>query len=259
MLAAIKKGLRSYPLWLKIRFSKTYIKLRAPKFYKTQLKELDFYKSVIGDRRSLIFDVGANKGHKSYLFSKLAKKVVLFEPGSEHLKVLKARFANNSQFIINDCALSSKPGKSDYFSISNNSGYNTLSNKHINTVVTTRGLLNNSSVEKITITTDTLDNFIATCGIPDYIKIDVEGFELEVILGLNVPVPIISFEANLPEFLQESLQIIEYLDALSESRYYYNYSIENKLELDEFIPATDFKRLIADTKQQSLEVYCKLY
>jgi len=40
----------------------------------------------------------------------------------------------------------------------------------------------------------TLDSLIARHGIPAFIKIDVEGFELEVLAGLSRPVKALSFE-----------------------------------------------------------------
>lgn len=257
MLRSIRKKLKKIPLWYKISQSDAYMQIRKPLFYKEQLEELKFYKSLLGDCNKLIFDVGANKGHKSWIFSKLAEKVVMFEPDTNHLKILRMRFGHNHKFFIHDCALSSEAGESSYFYFKNNTGYNTLSEKHINTVVTNRGLLENDTVHITKIRTDTLNNFILKYGVPDYIKIDVEGFELPVIQGLKKPVPLLSFEANLPEFLNESLQILDYLEALLNSRCGFNYSVNNQLELPKFIGVQDFKIFLQHTSLNNLEVYCK--
>lgn len=46
----------------------------------------------------------------------------------------------------------------------------------------------------IFVETDTLDHKIQKYGIPYYIKIDVEGYEFEVLKGLSKPIEIISIE-----------------------------------------------------------------
>ena len=45
----------------------------------------------------------------------------------------------------------------------------------------------------------TLDAQIASFGVPNYCKIDVEGFEEEVLSGLTKPLPVVSFEFHLNE------------------------------------------------------------
>jgi FkbM family methyltransferase len=45
----------------------------------------------------------------------------------------------------------------------------------------------------------TLDAAISPFGLPAYCKIDVEGWELEVLYGLSRPIPLVSFELHLTE------------------------------------------------------------
>ena len=56
---------------------------------------------------------------------------------------------------------------------------------------------------KQTVFIDTLDSLIAQYGVPAFMKIDVEGFEDQVVSGLSIPVGAISMEFNLPKWVDE--------------------------------------------------------
>jgi FkbM family methyltransferase len=64
----------------------------------------------------------------------------------------------------------------------------------------------------------TLDRLIARFGSPRYIKIDVEGFEIEVLAGLSQPVPIVSVEF-LPAFRHLTHAVIDRLADLGDYRF----------------------------------------
>jgi Methyltransferase FkbM domain len=59
----------------------------------------------------------------------------------------------------------------------------------------------------------TLDALIARHGEPAFVKIDVEGFEPDVVSGLSVPVAALSFEyqAQAPGIAENTLQALERL------------------------------------------------
>src|SRR5690606_7912163 len=110
-----------------------------------------------------------------------------------------------------------------------------LSKKHIKTTATKRGISNINTVKIKKVKVQKLENFIKQFGVPKYIKIDVEGYEYEVLLGLETPVPLLSFEVNLPEFSEEAIKTLDYLDRLSKGKYKYNYSTNNCLILEKYI------------------------
>jgi FkbM family methyltransferase len=64
----------------------------------------------------------------------------------------------------------------------------------------------------------TLDNLIQVHGNPRYLKIDVEGFELEVLSGLSAPIEIISVE-YLPAFPDLTDKVLARLTELGDYRF----------------------------------------
>lgn len=122
-----------------------------------------------------IFDVGANKGHSSCFFSKIAQKVFAFEPVPYLVDELKQNVTlNNCKNIeIIEKAVSNQSGKTR-FNLYDSDGHNSL-------------LRHDQSKFKKSIDVDmiTLDEFCKNKGIShiDLLSIDVEGYEYNVLQG----------------------------------------------------------------------------
>ena len=71
---------------------------------------------------------------------------------------------------------------------------------------------------------------IDTYGAPDFIKIDVEGYEEQVISGLSKPVHALSLEFT-PEFLSPVLYCIKHLKNLGD--YEMNYSLGESMKFEQ--------------------------
>ncbi len=256
----IKDFIEKSQLWKIISHSDFYQRLRFPGDFKNRKVELNFYKDFLRSypsKNNLIFDVGANMGHKSVVFSKLAKKVVAFEPSEKLFDHLKSRFHNSNVSVFN-YALGSTVSEAEIYLVEDNEAYNSLNRKHIETTAASRGIANLDTVKRKKIKVEVLENFILRYGVPKYIKIDVEGYELEVLKGIQSVVPLLSFEANLPEFYPETTKAIEYLAKISKDRYIYNFANDNFFLEDVFMSKVEAMEYIKDTKFIYLEIYARL-
>ena len=133
-----------------------------------------------------------------------------------------------------------------------------ISKKHIETTVTERNVSNFDLIKNKEVIVEKIENFIKKYGIPIYIKIDVEGYEYEVIQGLETAVPLISFEANLPEFCQESVNCISYLSSISSDKYMFNFTTDNFFLRDHFVKKDDAIKFLESTHLRYLEIYAQL-
>ena len=105
----------------------------------------------------------------------------------------------------------------------------------------------------------TLDQLIALYGVPDFIKIDVEGFESEVIAGLSRPINFISFEFT-PESINSTFKCIRHLESLG--KVIFNYSLDEsmQLELDNYVTASEIKAILNSYRRDNMgfgDVYCQ--
>ena len=113
-------------------------------------------------------------------------------------------------------------------------------------------------VRSKTVESTTLEDLIASYGRPLFIKIDVEGYELNVIRGLRQPVPYLSFEVNLPEFRPEGLECLELLSSLA-AQGTFNYAIdcETGLVLERWLDLDEFRKVFEQCEESTIEVFWK--
>src|ERR1044071_5988844 len=122
-----KKGIY-YPLKYS-RLFHLYEQLFKPGTIKQQRGEISFYKSFLPTCK-LIFDIGANDGHKTEAFLNISEKVISCEPDKENFKLLQVRFRNKkTRVIIENKALSDKEGEAELHIHHPGSAFNTLSHK----------------------------------------------------------------------------------------------------------------------------------
>jgi FkbM family methyltransferase len=149
----------------------------------------------------LCFDVGANIGDYTDALTSLGARVVAIEPQPACIDELRVRFRHNDHVTIVPIALGAAEGAGELFlrQHTGSSGFLEVWD-------------NRENVDSVKVPIKTLDQMIASFGKPKYIKIDVEGYELQVAMGLTSKVELISFEYRLSsDDCAAKLQIIEHL------------------------------------------------
>ena len=269
--STVKKVFSSVGLFDLLRYSFLYeifLRVFRPAQIRGRESEGTFYRQTLGvlPAAAIIFDVGANKGFKAEVFARLAKTVVCVEPDRSNVQVLRAKFRSNPTVTVVDAAVGTEEGELMFNVIDAGSAYNTLSTKWVESLGHSeagRPALTLSAQYPVKVVT--LDSLIARFGTPHYIKIDVEGFELEVIRGLSRPVPYLSFELNLPDFRVEGLQIVERLSTIMPAaRFNYcaeaapdAFSTTQHLHGAEWMDAAAMSAMISATSEPYLEVYMR--
>ena len=104
---------------------------------------------------------------------------------------------------------------------------------------------------KVIVPVTTLDQLIQEHGLPRFCKIDVEGFELEVLRGLTQPLPALSFEFT-PEFIEAAVDCLRYLDGLGEARFNYSIGESMHLALPEWVDAAAMTSILTTLPDKSI-------
>ena len=211
MFNLIKITLIKFNLYNFIRHSSLYyliLKFKNPSYTKSLNKDFLFFNKIL-KKKKLIFDVGSNQGDKAFVFSKIGQKIILFEPDKICCDFLENRFKNFKNILIEKIVLTGrKAEKKSFITVENNSSYNSLNLKRINFLKNNFKYL----LKRIYIKTKSINFYIKKYGIPNFLKIDTEGSEYEIIKSIKKEhKPLIScicFEANLPLFFKETLMII---------------------------------------------------
>ncbi|MFN8446537.1 MAG: FkbM family methyltransferase [Caldilineaceae bacterium] len=152
-----------------------------------------FYSQFIkpGD---LCFDIGAHVGNRLWAWSGLGAKVVAVEPQPICMAVLQRFYGKNAAITLLPNALGAKGGAQTLWISEQNPTVTTLSKPWIDQVRQDVSFAGVEWQQQVTVQVTTLDELIDCYGLPRFCKIDVEGYEMEVLRGLSQPLPVLSFE-----------------------------------------------------------------
>ncbi len=189
-------------------------KVLHPETVRQEKGEINFYSQFI-EKGDLCFDVGANIGNKTNIFLKLYAKVVALEPQELACQKINELYGDNKNLTIINKGLADKPGFLELSIGEDRSVLATMSEKWKKEGSFSKNYTW-AKTEKVPVTT--LDNLISEYGLPKFCKIDVEGFEEQVLKGLSQPIPYISFEFH-KSFLDNARECIKHLAFLGTAKF----------------------------------------
>jgi FkbM family methyltransferase len=171
-------------------------------------------------RGELVFDVGANVGEWSVVMRSLGCRLVAVEPQAECVAALRRSFAGDEEVAIVQAAVGDWIGSGELRPSTTGITHASMSGDWRRTATEKGYMPPEAWLEPIEVPVVTLDSLIERYGEPFYCKVDVEGFEPEVLRGLSHALPRLDFEFH-QDLSSAVEECVERLAELGE----YGYSI----------------------------------
>jgi len=210
------------PLWEMLRGNRAMRQSRLMR---------EFYASLLPPG-ALVFDIGANVGTMTRIFSSLGARVIAVEPNPDCARHIELTTSPKTVEVL-QAAVGEASGvgvltisdRKDKMSSMSADWRDAVSKQNTDYV----GMWK----RELTVPIVTLDALIQRYGRPSYIKIDVEGYEEQALKGLSQAAPLLSFEFN-RVFLGPALQS---LNSKSLEGAAFNYTLVDpvKFEIEDWV------------------------
>jgi FkbM family methyltransferase len=202
-----------------------------------------FYAHLIrpGD---LCFDIGAHVGNRINVWNRLDARIVGVEPQPACMRLLRNLYGHTANVELVEEAVGATAGQMTLHISPTNPTVSTLSAQWIDAVRQVDSFAAVRWEEEVAVTVTTLDALIARYGVPAFCKIDVEGFEAEVLAGLSLPLRLVSFE-YIPAARTIALECITRLGVLGDYRYNWTRGEEHHWQSPTWVSASELASTLA--------------
>ena len=183
-----------------------------------RIARMDALHATVLPPGGLAFDIGAHVGDRVSSFRRLGARVVAVEPQPAAVRALRLIHGRDPGVRLVPAAVGAAPGRVRLRINTANPTVTTTSAAFVAAADGAAGWEGQVWDAGVDVPVVTLDRLIAEAGVPDFVKIDVEGAEDAVLAGLSHPVPALSFEMTTIR-RGVALACIDRLERLGRCRY----------------------------------------
>lgn len=184
----------------------------------------------------LAFDLGAHVGDRISSFRRLGARVVAIEPQPGPAWVCHLLHGRDRDVTLLQVAVGAASGSLTLRVNTRNPTVTTASDDFRRAADGAAGWEGQRWDGELVVPMMTLDDLIRDHGLPRFVKIDVEGFEEQVLRGLSQPPPILSFEFTTIQ-REVALACLDRLAALGPYRFDLALGESHQLHFGEWVEA----------------------
>ncbi len=183
----------------------------------------------------LCFDIGAHVGNRLRCFRSMGARVVALEPQPDFARILRLLYGRDPEVAILEVAVGAQPGNATLLASLRTPTVTSLNPHWVAQVGNTVGFEHVDWMPGPSVAVTTLDSLVAHHGVPDFVKIDVEGHETAVLRGLSRALPALSFE-YLPAARDLAVACIDRLAELGDYRYNWSTGETSRFGSNHWLP-----------------------
>jgi len=207
----------------------------------------------------LCFDIGAHVGNRIRCWQRLGARVVAVEPQPDFASILRILYGRDSNVSLVEAAVGRTPGTARMLISRWTPTVTTLSRQWAQQVARSPAFRGVSWSEGQEVAVTTLQALIDRYGMPDFVKLDIEGSEAQALEGLSCSVQAVSFE-YLPAARDAAISCIERLSSLGSYRYNWSSGESHRLGSATWIDAAGVREFLIELADSagSGDIYARL-